>query len=228
MDVIKKIGKTDASTVYHVVLDGCDYAMKKIKHDTHGVSIEALREIHCLTTLVSPHVVTLYHVEFDSKNTILLLELASTDLRHYIDHYDYDCDEVLKQIILSVSVCHQHNIMHRDIKPQNFLVYIYPNETVLKIADFGLAAEDVVGYHSDNVVSMWYRAPEVLANERYHKTIDIWSVGCVFYELITKNVLYKGRSEQHQLLLIRHTVIDGIADSDKTILLNMLNKRLMF
>jgi serine/threonine protein kinase len=89
---------------------------------------------------------------------------------------------------------HSANIMHRDLKPSNILVNMNCD---LKICDFGLAR----GFSSDNedfkgtvyVVTRWYRAPEVmLTTSHYTLSLDIWSVGCIFAEMMSKSILFQG------------------------------------
>ena len=87
--------------------------------------------------------------------------------------------------------CHSHRIFHRDLKPQNVLVD--PKKGTLKLADFGLARAFTVPLrtYTHEVVTIWYRAPELLlgANE-YSIAIDMWSVGCIFFELAGLNPLF--------------------------------------
>lgn len=98
--------------------------------------------------------------------------------------------------------CHQRRVLHRDLKPQNLLI---DNNGNLKIADFGLARAFgiPVRAYTHEVVTLWYRAPEVLlGNPRYSCPVDIWSVGCIMAELITKKPLFQGDSEIDQLFRI--------------------------
>lgn len=99
---------------------------------------------------------------------------------------------------------HSANIMHRDLKPSNILVNMNCD---LKICDFGLAR----GFEFDPekekqvpktayVVTRWYRAPEVmLTSQKYTKALDVWSIGCIFAELIMKQTLFKGMHNLKQL-----------------------------
>lgn len=98
--------------------------------------------------------------------------------------------------------CHQRRVLHRDLKPQNLLI---DNNGNLKIADFGLARAFgiPVRAYTHEVVTLWYRAPEVLlGSPRYSCPVDIWSVGCIMAELITKKPLFQGDSEIDQLFRI--------------------------
>lgn len=107
----------------------------------------------------------------------------------------------LQQILKGLKYLHESFIIHRDLKPSNCLIG-YDN--ILKISDFGLARE----YGSPCTLSpqtctLWYRAPELLCgSQNYSMEIDIWSVGCIFAELILRKPLFQGNSEIEQLTMI--------------------------
>lgn len=109
---------------------------------------------------------------------------------------------LLQQLTSAVEYLHSNWIMHRDLKTSNLLMN---NRGQIKVADFGMAR-----YYGDPppkltqlVVTLWYRAPELLLGaETYGAEIDMWSVGCIFGELLTKDPLFQGKNEVDQLAKI--------------------------
>lgn len=105
----------------------------------------------------------------------------------------------MKQLLEGVKYIHSQNVMHRDIKGANLLIR---NNGVVKLADFGLAREVTPNYkmYTNRVVTLWYRAPELLLGHKdYTTSIDMWSVGCLFAELLANNPLFPGNNESKQL-----------------------------
>mmetsp|Transcript_51277 Transcript_51277/g.104294 ORF Transcript_51277/g.104294 Transcript_51277/m.104294 type:complete len:303 (-) Transcript_51277:1609-2517(-) len=106
------------------------------------------------------------------------------------------------QLLLGLKHCHGQGIMHRDLKPQNLLV---ENGIKLKIADFGLSRNFniPVGRYTHEVVTLWYRAPEILLGAKCYSTpIDLWAVGCILAEMLTGKPIFCGESEIEQLLAV--------------------------
>eukprot|EP01065_Artemidia_motanka_P048208 TRINITY_DN7725_c0_g1_i1.p1 TRINITY_DN7725_c0_g1~~TRINITY_DN7725_c0_g1_i1.p1 ORF type:complete len:506 (+),score=120.11 TRINITY_DN7725_c0_g1_i1:112-1518(+) len=142
------------------------------------------------------------------KDIYLVTEMLDTDLNNVIksrqqmneDHYKY----FVYQIIRGLKYIHSANVMHRDLKPANILVNINCD---LKICDFGLArgynAGDCMQELTDYVITRWYRPPELLLMcTQYTPVVDIWSVGCIFAELMNRKPLFPGKDYLHQLHLI--------------------------
>uniref|UniRef100_A0A915ECE4 Protein kinase domain-containing protein n=1 Tax=Ditylenchus dipsaci TaxID=166011 RepID=A0A915ECE4_9BILA len=140
----------------------------------------------------------------------LIFEFLSMDLKKYLDNLDQNVfleADVLKsflyQICQGMCFCHQRRILHRDLKPQNLLVDAVTK--TLKLADFGLARAIGVPVrpYTHEIVTLWYRAPEVLLSApRYSAGVDIWSIGCIFAEMARKKPLFQGDSEIDQLFRI--------------------------
>lgn len=107
----------------------------------------------------------------------------------------------LYQILRGLKYVHSANVLHRDLKPSNLFLNANCD---LKIADFGLArTTSETDFMTEYVVTRWYRAPELLLNcSEYTAAIDIWSVGCIMGEIVTREPLFPGRDYVHQLRLI--------------------------
>jgi cyclin-dependent kinase len=184
-------------------------ALKRIRLDSEdeGVPCTAIREISLLKELKHVNIVRLYDVIHTEKKLTLVFEYLDQDLKKYLD----DCGGMMSkptmksfmyQLLKGIAFCHEHRVLHRDLKPQNLLIN---KKGELKLADFGLARAFgiPVRSYSHEVVTLWYRAPDVLMGSRKYGTpIDIWSAGCIFAEMITGRPLFPGTSASDQLLKI--------------------------
>jgi len=214
---IEKIGEG----TYGVVYKGRNtktqkiVALKKIRLESEeeGVPSTAIREISLLKELHHPNIVCLEDVLLQENKLYLVFEFLSMDLKKYIDAVPANqlldktlVKSYLYQITEGILYCHQRRVLHRDLKPQNLLI---DKGGRIKIADFGLArAFGVpVRVYTHEVVTLWYRAPEVLLGAlRYSTPVDIWSIACIFVEMITKRPLFHGDSEIDQLFRIFRTL----------------------
>ncbi|WRX09084.1 Protein kinase domain - like 10 [Theobroma cacao] len=111
----------------------------------------------------------------------------------------------LYQVLRGLKYVHSANVLHRDLKPSNLLLNANCD---LKIGDFGLArTTSETDFMTEYVVTRWYRAPELLLNcSEYTAAIDIWSVGCILGEIMTRQPLFPGRDYVHQLRLITELI----------------------
>jgi len=138
------------------------------------------------------------------KKLTLVFEYLDQDLKKYLDVCNGGLDlkiakSFLFQLLTGVTYCHHHRVLHRDLKPQNLLIN---REGELKLADFGLARAFGIPVRSytHEVVTLWYRAPDVLLGSRKYSTpIDIWSIGCIFAEMVDGKPSFTGTTEETQL-----------------------------
>ncbi|KAL5597585.1 hypothetical protein FOVSG1_002716 [Fusarium oxysporum f. sp. vasinfectum] len=131
------------------------------------------------------------------------------DLKRYMDtHGDRGAlkpttiKSFMYQLLKGIDFCHQNRVLHRDLKPQNLLIN---SKGVLKLGDFGLARAFgiPVNTFSNEVVTLWYRAPDVLLGSRtYNTSIDIWSAGCIMAEMFTGRPLFPGTTNEDQIIRI--------------------------
>ena len=110
---------------------------------------------------------------------------------------------LMLQLLSAIAFCHDNWIVHRDLKTSNLLMN---NRGQIKVADFGLARTygEPLGSMTQLVVTLWYRAPELLMGSAdYSTAIDLWSIGCIFGELIQKDPLLPGKGEIDQVNRVR-------------------------
>lgn len=184
-------------------------ALKKIRleSDEEGVPCTAIREISLLRELHHPNVVRLHDVIHTDRKLTLVFEYLEHDLKKYLDGAVGPLDmatvkSFLFQLLRGVAFCHSRNVLHRDLKPQNLLIN---SDGQLKLGDFGLARAFgiPVRKYTHEVVTLWYRAPDVLlGSQKYGTAVDIWSVGCIFAEMVNGRPLFTGRAEVDQLVKI--------------------------
>lgn len=134
----------------------------------------------------------------------VITELLQSDLHKIIvspQHLSQDHIKVfLYQILRGLKYLHSARILHRDIKPGNLLVN---SNCVLKICDFGLARveePDQSKHMTQEVVTQYYRAPEILMGARhYSAAVDVWSVGCIFGELLARRIIFQAQTPVQQV-----------------------------
>lgn len=181
-------------------------ALKRIRLESEdeGVPCTAIREISLLKELKHNNIVRLHDVIHTDKKLTLVFEYLDQDLKKYMDEVRGEIPlatqkSLFYQLLRGIAFCHQHRVLHRDLKPQNLLIN---RKGELKLADFGLARAFGIPTrnYSHEVVTLWYRAPDVLMGSRKYSTpIDIWSAGCIFAEMATGKPLFPGSNVQDQL-----------------------------
>lgn len=192
-------------------------AIKKIHDIFEHISDAAriLREIKLLRLLRHPDIVEIKHIMLppsrrEFKDIYVVFELMESDLHQVIkanddltrEHYQF----FLYQLLRALKYIHTANVYHRDLKPKNVLANA---NCKLKVCDFGLARVAFADmpttvFWTDYVATRWYRAPELCGSffSKYTPAIDIWSIGCIFAEVLTGRPLFPGKNVVHQLDLM--------------------------
>ncbi|XP_047945168.1 cell division control protein 2 homolog C-like isoform X1 [Salvia hispanica] len=219
---LEKIGQGAYGSVYKArdTSTGQLVALKKnhLPISDQGIPPSTLREVSLLQLLSnSLYIVRLLSVEHipihNGKHLLFLVfEYLDTDLKKFIDSHlqppnptllpPNTVQSFLFQICSGVAHCHSNGVLHRDLKPHNLLIDV--EKGIIKIADLGLGRAFSVPLknYTHEVVTLCYRAPEVLLGANYSTAVDMWSVGCIFAEMVRMKVLFLGDSEFRQLLII--------------------------
>lgn len=187
-------------------------AIKKLKMDPvrdGGFPVTALREIQTLQASKHRHIVNLREVvngQGESAGDVyLVMDFLEHDLKTLQEEMEEpflpsETKTLMLQLGSAVDFLHTHWILHRDLKTSNILLN---NRGEIKLADFGMAR--FVGNPAPNnltqlVVTLWYRSPELLlGTTTYDSAVDMWSLGCIFGELLTRQPLLSGKNEVEQL-----------------------------
>jgi len=182
-------------------------AIKRIIDQGEGIPCTALREVSILKELYHPHIVRLENCLMDEGRFYLIFEYMDMDLSEFIKKIPHKVDSVIRKRFIfhclqGLEYCHARGILHRDLKPQNLLVDAKGN---LKICSFGLARAvcPPLRQLTHEVVTLWYRAPEILLGaEKYSLAVDMWSCGVIFLEMARKDYLFPADSEIDELFRI--------------------------
>ena len=172
---------------------------KEQEAKNEGIPPTAIREVYLLKELNHINIERLIDVLHSSKYYTLVFEFIDTDLKKIIDGRKAKQEKLtpqeiksyLYQLLKGVACMHRHKIIHRDLKPGNLLI---TKDNILKIADFGLARGCALPIRNftNNVVTLYYRPPDVLLGSTDYTTdIDIWSIGCIFAEMVLLVPLFK-------------------------------------
>ena len=219
-DQISTIGEGTYGCVFKArnILTNEFCAIKRLKSDTSkdGFTNTSMREVMILQSLKHDNIVNLKEVCFRHQvvngkyeiNFFLVFEYCPQDLSEIIRDETISFSftritSMMKQCLTGVNYIHEKGYIHRDLKPDNILIDVNGN---IKIADFGLSRSCKKGSkskYSPVICTLPYRPPEILLhNSNYSKSVDLWSLGCIFCEFYLRRPLFQGYGELHQLELI--------------------------
>ncbi|RNE96061.1 protein kinase [Trypanosoma conorhini] len=208
----EKVGEGSYGVVYKCLdrQTGRIVAAKRIslRLRDEGVPATAVREVSLLRELDHPYVVRLLDVSLQDYKLLLIFEYMEKDLQGFIKQratplVGGKLQRIMFQLLLGLHACHSRRFVHRDIKPSNIL--ISRDESVVKLADFGLgrAFRVPMQTYTTEVMTLWYRAPEVLLGDKHYlPAVDMWSIGCVMAELAKGTPLFASENGICQLFTI--------------------------
>ncbi|KAJ5186761.1 hypothetical protein N7449_009755 [Penicillium cf. viridicatum] len=207
---LEKLGEGAYATVYKGRNNQTNelVALKEIHLETEeGTPSTAIREISLMKELNHENILALYDVIYTGEKLVMVSEYMEKDLKRFMDDQGGAIDLptakfFAHEMLQGIAYCHEKSILHRDLKPQNLLI---GRDGRLKLADFGLARtfSIPVNTFSNDVVTLWYRPPDVLLGScSYNTSLDIWSAGCIIAEMHTGHPLFPGNTDDDQLLKI--------------------------
>lgn len=176
-----------------------------------GISQSAIREMSLCKELNNVNIINLIDIILENKSIYMILEYCEHDLLQIIHYHSHpevksiplkNVKSLIWQILNGVTYLHKNWIFHRDLKPANIMV---TSTGVVKVGDLGLARKFNNPlqslYTGDKVVvTIWYRAPELLMGTRYYTpAIDLWAIGCILAELLSLRPIFKGEEAKFDM-----------------------------
>jgi cyclin-dependent kinase 7 len=204
--IIKALGQGTWGTVHMAeqIKSGRIVAIKRIKSERleHGINFTAVREIKLLRNFKHENIIELVDCfPMPDKAICLVYECAHTDLAKILANRSIaislaDVKQFIRSLICAVEACHSRWILHRDLKPDNML---FLKDGTMKLADFGLARMHGTPKKrlSPEAITLWYKPPELLLGAtEYSFSSDMWSVGCIFAELLLRRPFLQGQQTE--------------------------------
>jgi hypothetical protein len=203
----EELGEGSFGHVFEVA-DGADtYAAKYYKHvkSDFGVEQNTMNELSVLTLCNHPNIIKIKETYIPKEGTeiVIYMDIMESFVT-YIKNNTLSIAQIkdfTKQILSGIAYLHKFDILHRDLKPQNILV----KNNKMYITDLGAsiwAKTNDRSEYSNDVCTTWYSSPENLLGMMYNKTMDIWSIGCILLEMITRNPAFPANSKDEQILML--------------------------
>lgn len=210
-EILNKIGKGSFGTVYKIKrkADNNIYVLKQIgiSHLSPQARNSAVNEVQILASLRNPYIVKYYESFVDRSHLNIVMEYCEGgDLDSYIKKHvnrlipEKRIWKMFIQLLVGLHYIHKKNIVHRDLKTLNVFV---TKEEDIRIGDMGLAKVlDCSGKFAHSVVGTpYFISPEICERKPYNDKTDIWSLGCILYELCTLRHAFEATS--HAALLLK-------------------------
>ena len=234
--IIRELGSGAAGKVYLCKDQSSSefFAIKEINIENRDILNRTMIEVENMKKLDHPYIVK-YHTSFqaDHKLYIVMEYIDGGDLMTYIserkNHYLAE-DQILKifiQIVIALKYIHSHKILHRDLKPQNIFI---TRVGVVKIGDFGVSkcVNNTDSLCETKVGTPYYLSPEIWNNEPYGNKTDIWSLGCILYELCALRKPFLAANLNQLLVAVFSGKVDPISQRYsqdlRDLVMSMLNQ----
>ena len=217
---IKKIGKGGFGEVYLIEKDNKEYALKKIsilEYKLTEKQIEEYKEkIKCFAALNSNNIIKYYDSFVQDDYFNILMEYGGdSNLKQFIQKYkiknQFIEEKIIKQIInqlyFGLKEIHNNKIIHRDLKPENIIIN---KKNKIKIGDFSISKILTTNskYGKTKIGTLFYTAPEIIKGDKYDNRVDIYSLGCIIYELFTLNEYYIDKTIDQKECKINNDIYD--------------------
>jgi len=199
--IIKRIGRGGFGAVYLVQKENKNYALKKITDLTEDEIKDYQKILNILFNMKSEYIIRYYESIKENDCLYIIMEYGGDiDLKKYIikQENSFINEKKIKDIIIQIckglKEIHKNKLIHRDLTPDNIFM---DNNNNIKIGDFGVSKvlTTTHNYTKSKAGKFKYLAPEIIKDEKYSYKVDIYSLGCVIYELFTLNEYYDAKNE---------------------------------
>lgn len=192
---IRKLGEGGSGKVFlaKVIQNDMYVAIKKIKVKNNHKNYK--KEYDILKLLNHPNIIKTYGLFYENNHYYLVFEYCEIDLFDYLENNtitEKECKNIAYQILLGIKHCHDNNIIHRDIKTENIII----KDGNYKLIDFGSSTYYKNKKLKKKTGTYGFMAPEMLNDDGYDFSIDIWCLGVMIYEMMTNDFLFEDKDKE--------------------------------